>query len=177
MANPRQRKKVKGVKLTRRTGEKLKRVNVRAPKVIVDNWDKKQTQHENYKRLGLVLNPNKATKVLPAVDDTGLATGEALIKRDENGNIIDVVYSKASTTAQRPEKTEVIKALEERATQIAPRKPFYSTAELEWIKRIVQKYGDDYTKAARDTKLNPMQQTAASIRKHAEKYKHDPSLL
>ncbi|PSN59446.1 hypothetical protein BS50DRAFT_231554 [Corynespora cassiicola Philippines] len=66
----------------------------------------------------------------------------------------------------------VIRQLEEAArngVRKAPRKQ--SQREEEWIQKLVDKYGDDYDRMARDRKLNPMQQTAADIRKRAKKWK------
>ena len=46
-----------------------------------------------------------------------------------------------------------------------------SQRETEWVERLVEKYGEDYDKMARDARLNPMQQTAADIRKRVKKWK------
>jgi nucleolar protein 16 len=46
-----------------------------------------------------------------------------------------------------------------------------SQRETEWVERLVEKYGEDYDRMARDAKLNPMQQTAADIRKRVKKWK------
>jgi nucleolar protein 16 len=45
-----------------------------------------------------------------------------------------------------------------------------SQRETEWVERLVNKYGEDYDRMARDAKLNPMQQTAADIRKRVKKW-------
>ncbi|KAF1951203.1 hypothetical protein CC80DRAFT_365581, partial [Byssothecium circinans] len=65
----------------------------------------------------------------------------------------------------------VIRQLEEAAlngVRKAPRSQ--SQRETEWLERLVAKYGDDYGKMSRDMKLNPMQQTAADIRKRVKKW-------
>ncbi|EUC51136.1 hypothetical protein COCMIDRAFT_31691 [Bipolaris oryzae ATCC 44560] len=65
----------------------------------------------------------------------------------------------------------VIKQLEEAAMNGARKAPRgQSQREQEWVERLVNKYGDDYAKMARDLKLNPMQQTAADIRKRVLKW-------
>lgn len=65
----------------------------------------------------------------------------------------------------------VIKQLEEAAMNGARKAPRgQSQREQEWVERLVNKYGDDYAKMARDLKLNPMQQTAADIRKRVVKW-------
>lgn len=66
----------------------------------------------------------------------------------------------------------VIQQLEEaarRGVKKAPRSQ--SQREVEWVVRLVEKYGDDYERMSRDLKLNPMQQTAANIRKRVKKWK------
>ena len=66
----------------------------------------------------------------------------------------------------------VVRQLEELAAtgkRKAPRKQ--SEREVEWIERLVNKYGDDYGKMSRDMKLNPMQQTAADIKRRVEKWR------
>ncbi|XP_014562411.1 hypothetical protein COCVIDRAFT_84572 [Bipolaris victoriae FI3] len=65
----------------------------------------------------------------------------------------------------------VIKQLEEAAMNGARKAPRgQSQREQEWVERLVNKYGDDYAKMARDLKLNPMQQTAADIKKRVIKW-------
>ena len=65
----------------------------------------------------------------------------------------------------------VIKQLEEAAMNGARKAPRgQSQREQEWVERLVNKYGNDYAKMARDLKLNPMQQTAADIRKRVVKW-------
>ncbi|KAK0647466.1 Nucleolar protein 16 [Lasiodiplodia hormozganensis] len=76
------------------------------------------------------------------------------------------------TTAGKSDNA-VIRQLEELASSTgkrkAPRKQ--SEREVEWIERLVNKYGDDYGKMSRDMKLNPMQQTAADIKRRVEKWR------
>ncbi|KAI1138879.1 ribosome biogenesis protein Nop16 [Hypoxylon sp. FL0543] len=43
--------------------------------------------------------------------------------------------------------------------------------EIEWLQRLVEKYGDDTQAMARDRKLNPMQQTEADIARRIKKWK------
>jgi nucleolar protein 16 len=74
---------------------------------------------------------------------------------------------------ERPDEAQnpVIKELEEAALNGAKKAPRgQSQREQEWVERLVSKYGEDYAKMARDRKLNPMQQTAADIRKRVQKW-------
>ena len=73
--------------------------------------------------------------------------------------------------------TSVVEALEREAAEEAsrlaqkkqPRKQ--SQREEEWIAKLVEKYGDDTAKMARDKKLNPMQQTAGDLKRRIKKWK------
>jgi nucleolar protein 16 len=72
--------------------------------------------------------------------------------------------------ANEPENP-VIRQLEEAArngARKAPRKQ--SEREVEWLERLVSRYGEDYGRMARDRKLNPMQQTEADIKKRVKKW-------
>lgn len=74
---------------------------------------------------------------------------------------------------ERPEEAQnpVIRELEEAAMNGARKAPRgQSQREQEWVERLVNKYGEDYAKMARDRKLNPMQQTAADIKKRVAKW-------
>lgn len=80
--------------------------------------------------------------------------------------------------AMVPEKREgeqinpVIQQLEEAARNGARKAPrTQSQREAEWLEALVAKYGDDYGRMARDRKLNPMQQTAADIKKRVKKWR------
>ncbi|KAF2678636.1 hypothetical protein K458DRAFT_348023 [Lentithecium fluviatile CBS 122367] len=66
----------------------------------------------------------------------------------------------------------VIRQLEEAARNGVRKAPRgQSQREREWVERLVGKYGEDYERMARDGRLNPMQQTAADIRKRVKKWK------
>ncbi|KAF9739745.1 Nucleolar protein 16 [Paraphaeosphaeria minitans] len=64
----------------------------------------------------------------------------------------------------------VIRQLEEAARNGARKAPrSQSQREVEWLERLVAKYGNDYGRMSRDAKLNPMQQTASDIKKRVAK--------
>jgi nucleolar protein 16 len=44
-----------------------------------------------------------------------------------------------------------------------------SEREVEWLRRLAERHGDDTGAMARDIKLNPMQQTAADIKRRLKK--------
>ncbi len=77
----------------------------------------------------------------------------------------------AETGNQKP-SNEIVQKLEEQASMIPEKKERkQSEREREWLERLVAKHGENYEKMARDMKLNPMQQTAADIRKRVAKWK------
>lgn len=68
------------------------------------------------------------------------------------------------------ETTEVVKSLVEESRNPVEKKPrTQSEQEQEWLQRLVAKHGDDYAAMARDLKLNPMQQTAADLKRRIKK--------
>lgn len=74
------------------------------------------------------------------------------------------------------ETTDVVKQLLEQAKQPdLPKKRHQSAREIEWLEKLVAKYGDDTGAMARDRKLNPMQQTAANIAKRLRKMQKENS--
>lgn len=69
-------------------------------------------------------------------------------------------------------ETDVVKSLIAEARAPVVKKPRHqSEREEEWLTRLVQSHGDDYQAMARDHRLNPMQQTAADIRRRIGKMK------
>ncbi|KAH6845577.1 ribosome biogenesis protein Nop16 [Chaetomium sp. MPI-CAGE-AT-0009] len=67
-------------------------------------------------------------------------------------------------------RPEVLRALEREANRPTEKVVRHqSERELEWLRRLADKHGDDTAAMARDVKLNPMQQTAADIRKRLKK--------
>lgn len=48
-----------------------------------------------------------------------------------------------------------------------------SHREIDWIERLVERYGDDYRRMSGDIRLNPMQQSAGDIRRRVRKYRED----
>lgn len=72
------------------------------------------------------------------------------------------------------EKSGIVAELERQAARAPEKKPRKQSArEKEWIERLVNKYGDDTKKMARDMKLNPMQQTEADIARRIKKWKSE----
>lgn len=67
-------------------------------------------------------------------------------------------------------RPEVLRLLEKEAGVRTERVVRHqSTREAEWLGRLVGKYGADVEAMAMDMKMNPMQQTAADVRKRLKK--------
>ena len=69
----------------------------------------------------------------------------------------------AELEAQVEEEAEIL------AKKRRPRQQ--SKREEEWLERLVAKYGDDTRAMARDTKLNPMQQSEGDLARRVRKWK------
>lgn len=92
---------------------------------------------------------------------------------DDEGNNNKEEESGAEQSADA-KATKVVDLLEAEASRpTEAHKRHQSQQEREWLARLVARHGDDTAAMARDIKLNPMQQTAANIRKRLRVYKAD----
>jgi nucleolar protein 16 len=67
-------------------------------------------------------------------------------------------------------RPEVLRALEREAGRPTEKTVRHaSEREVEWLRRLVARHGDDVAAMARDGKLNPMQQTAGDIGRRLKK--------
>jgi len=70
------------------------------------------------------------------------------------------------------EPTEVVRLLEAEASVEYEKRPRgQSEMELEWLRRLVRKHGDDVEAMVWDKKLNPMQQTAGDLTRRIKRWK------
>ncbi|GCE97744.1 nucleolar protein 16 [Zygosaccharomyces mellis] len=118
-------------------------------------------------------------------DASKIPEGEARIKRDENGKVLEVVYGQKKSlessedeqqdinqTGEEPSKTEVVKQLEEIANGPRVKKErAMSAREEEWLERLYNKHGDNYRKMFFDNKLNIYQQSEGDLRKRVRAWK------
>lgn len=118
---------------------------------------------------------------------SSLEPEEARVERDpETGKIIRVLRKKKENPLNdqllsddeegeeevRAQSTGIIAELERQAARVPEKKArLQSAREKEWIEKLVNKYGDDTQKMARDMRLNPMQQTASDIARRITKWK------
>lgn len=194
----RQKSKKSARKVTRRVKDKKKEVHMTSNPIIEANWDYNLTLKQNYKKLGLTVRLGqeaggseanvdkpkfkKGVKSLaeePVIEEEDLKAedipvGEARIIRDDNGEVVEVIYGTKKKldedyelveTEEKP-KTKVIEELENYAKLIKKDRPrTISIREDDWIKSLVDKYGDDYGKMKWDKKLNIYQQSEGQLKK------------
>lgn len=207
MGSVRQRRARKNTvhKATRRNKDSQRKVNVASNPIIAANWDYKLTLAQNYKKLGLtaklgiaaggqeanletpVLKETLKQKQQQRADDKGELTaeqipeGEARIIRDDEGNVVKVIYGTKTVLdddfelTELPKvapKTEVVRQLEEYAqSRQGTVERTQSTREEAWVEALYDKYGDDYEKMKWDKKLNIYQQSPGDLKRRVTKWK------
>jgi len=160
------------------------------------HWDRTKTVTQNYAKLGLTFSLNgtaggaapdvvalEAARELEnwsTVKDSEqalkqtLGAGQALVERDAEGNIRNVIFGEdvsdpeEMVVAPVRAKTVLVRELElrvEEAAKAGPRKWRMTESEKRWVSRLVDVYGEDYVGMSRDRKLNPRQQTPGELRK------------
>ncbi|KGB77857.1 nucleolar protein 16 [Cryptococcus deuterogattii 99/473] len=180
----------------RRMHQKLRKAPpLKGPEVLQEKWDKKKTVFQNYAALGLLpsipvpkgASTSRSQRVklpeVPAeVEAENVKVGFGRIIRDEEGNVIDIIIDEDEQEQEEQikvheekeiglieAKTEVVKRLEELAASAAPVKRHSSMSERTWLQQLVDKYGDDTEKMARDRKLNVWQKTEGEIKRMIKK--------
>ncbi len=99
---------------------------------------------------------------------------DPLNELEDSDNEAEAWNGFAMVPERRDDEAEnpVIRQLEDAAMNGVRKAPrTQSQREQEWVERLVGKYGEDYERMARDRKINPMQQTAADIRKRVKKWR------
>lgn len=121
------------------------------------------------------------------LDPSEIPQGEARIRRDGDGNVVEVIYGQKrpfnscdnaihGTQEYDPPKSEVVRKLEELANAPAIKKErTMSVREEEWLERLYNKHGENYKQMFFDTKLNIYQQSEGDLRRRilAWKQKHN----
>lgn len=77
-------------------------------------------------------------------------------------------------------KSAIVQQLERQADQegqaVRAKKPRHqSKREEEWIMRLIERHGENYSAMARDRKLNPMQQSEGDLKRRIRKWKANHS--
>ncbi|ADV21396.1 nucleolar protein 16 [Cryptococcus gattii Ru294] len=180
----------------RRMHQKLRKAPpLKGPEVLQEKWDKKKTVFQNYAALGLLPSipvpkgPStsrsqrvKLPEVPAEIEAENVKVGFGRIIRDEEGNVIDIIIDEDEQEQEEQievdeekkmgpveAKTEVVKRLEELAASAAPVKRHSSMSERTWLQQLVDKYGDDTEKMARDRKLNVWQKSEGEIKRMIKK--------
>jgi nucleolar protein 16 len=106
-----------------------------------------------------------------------LGPNRAIIKRDEEGNIVKVIMGVEADPDDEDiipkveARTELVKELERKASMQVPALRIPSRGQVDWAAKLVAKYGDDYEAMFRDPKLNPLQCSVGKIRRLCLRYK------
>ena len=76
----------------------------------------------------------------------------------EESNIIEI-------SRKVTKDSSVVEALEKLASVDVKREKVISDREVEWLKKLQSKYGEDYEAMKWDRKLNPFQESAGKLKK------------
>ncbi|CAJ0766545.1 21752_t:CDS:2, partial [Entrophospora sp. SA101] len=107
-----------------------------------------------YNSSGSLLNIEELKKVL--------GPNVGIIERDDEGNIVNVIIGEDEDENEvfdkkiqpEPAKTEIVKALEEEASKVFKHEKYQSEGEIEFVKKMIERYGEDYDAMFKDIKLN-----------------------
>lgn len=132
---------------------------------------------------------SKNNKEVPSIDEienlddpSQIPEGEARLIRDpETNEVIKVIYGTMKVNQDDADEDEengaenpsVVKQLEEYAEQHSKirKERHLSDRESDWLKRLYEKYGDDFDKMKWDKKLNVYQHTAGELKRKINKWK------
>lgn len=94
-------------------------------------------------------------------------------EEDEEAEVLTLKNQHAESQVGEVEaKTETVRKLEEAARRPAAKhKRRQPEGEVKFIEELVKKYGDDYAKMARDTKINYMQRSEGDLKRRIKKWR------
>lgn len=157
MGSVRQRRKAKSnvKKVTRRTKDKARNINIASNPIIEKNWDYNLTLKQNYKRLGLVGKLQRPAGGIEAslekpvfkhqgkqgqtpveeINDEDLTEddipeGEARIIRDGNGEVLRVIYGKKKPLSEDLELLDTPVEVEEAKTEVVKQLEAYAARPI-----------------------------------------------
>eukprot|EP00730_Choanoeca_flexa_P018596 TRINITY_DN9049_c0_g2_i4.p1 TRINITY_DN9049_c0_g2~~TRINITY_DN9049_c0_g2_i4.p1 ORF type:complete len:218 (+),score=25.52 TRINITY_DN9049_c0_g2_i4:51-704(+) len=179
-SNPRQKRKLRAGHTKRQSKKQArkKQQHKRESKVQVVNpliakqWDKKKTLNENFRALGLILDPNNDV----AGDKSRFTTRGGGVTNSEKPKSISTVVQGIDDPKAAPSDclapmrsyAELERIAAERADKTY--KVFCSRGEVIFIQECIRKYGMDFVKMAKDIKLNTYQHTPKQLENKVKKY-------
>ncbi|KAG5519692.1 hypothetical protein PMAC_001848 [Pneumocystis sp. 'macacae'] len=184
MTNPRQHKKQKKAIIKKKALKRHKPLFIKSDPIISENWNKKKTLKQNYSHLGLIAKPNDKncifikkhnikTSFLNKNDQSKLQPNEARIQRDNEGNIVKIIYGKQrefDDILNSDIKTEEISPkTKKKATRSTKIDRKLSKNETLFLRRLIDCYGDNIDAMTKDIKLNAMQLTAGDLQRKIKK--------
>lgn len=150
--------------------------------VIEANWDPKLTVVQNYRKLGLASNLQRATG---GVEDTSQrsdiftvskAIETARIVQNGDGSTQIEYQSNDEHDIDAPirqveGKTDVVRQLEAEAKNRTKTERYQSEEETKWLSKLIAKYDDDYEAMQWDKKLNQFQHSAGDLKRRIKQYR------
>lgn len=114
-------------------------------------------------------------------DDDEIVVGGRKLKKSNplNDPLNDLSDDESAGTQSQPRSkstSAIVQQLERQADQegqaVKSKKPRHqSKREEEWITRLIERHGENYSAMARDRKLNPMQQSEGDLKRRIRKWK------
>eukprot|EP00045_Choanoeca_perplexa_P000662 m.15398 g.15398 ORF g.15398 m.15398 type:complete len:201 (+) comp10456_c0_seq2:73-675(+) len=158
-SNPRQKRKIRAghVKQQSRKQARKRKQNQRESKVTITNpliakqWDQSKTLNENFKALGLILDPNNDM----AGDESRTANRGGGVSNSQAPKTISTVIQELESIAASRSKSY---------------KAFSSRGEIIFVQSCIRKHGMDYVAMAKDIKLNTYQHTPKQLQAKVKKY-------
>jgi hypothetical protein len=195
MTNPRQRRKLRGGKTTRRSrGTNLRNLKITEP-LLQDSWDSTRTVKENYESIGLAVSVNKdvgsrrvtkdmqawkarrdeafaaVAKERAAAEEAAARTGTlAMVPLDQGEEAVFAELNgifDVSTNTSKPVIAQLEKlANEETAKEVR----FLNEDDTEYIANLRAHHGANVVKMARDLRLNYLQKTPRQLERMLETF-------
>ncbi|CAI9717750.1 Hypothetical predicted protein [Octopus vulgaris] len=142
----------------RQENKKRKKVPSIDCALIKKFWNKGKSSQSNFEDMGLCFNPNKTLPIPSVKDIMGYRSLEA-------------ETMEVDKTKKPPRKDFVVKGLEEEANSAGKRPKSMAEEDVKYCILMMEKYGEDYEKMARDYR-NYYQDTPNQIKKKINKFKN-----
>eukprot|EP00117_Sycon_ciliatum_P029815 scpid78751/ scgid23651/ Nucleolar protein 16 len=137
-----------------------------AKPILEKTWDKKRTVHENFRKLGLAANPNKA---LPPIHVKKPRVKPMYIDPLEQSAMVDEPVEEEPVVEGPPLPTETVVDLERLASGGEKLERHISPGEVDFVMHMIKTHKSDYKAMARD-KRNYYQHTPKQIKRKVEAF-------